>query len=87
MAWIRGRDVTLVWFAEDFGFCEVMLSKWFRVVVEDGVELGVTGDEAVEIRGLKRRNRLLGQETEVLRWAAADLFQVQLPGRALLARE
>lgn len=32
---------------------------------------------------LKRRNRLLEQENEVLRRAAAYLSQAQLPGKAL----
>ena len=58
------------------------LSKWLRQAdVEDGVKPGVTTDEAREIRDLKRRNRLLEQENEVLRRAAAYLSQAQLPGK------
>lgn len=42
---------------------------------------GATGEQLVELRELKRRNRLLEQENEVLRRAAAYLSQAQLPGK------
>jgi transposase-like protein len=78
----RSRDagVTLAQIAEDFGIHEMTLSKWMRRAdVEDGVRSGPTSAEAAEIRELKRRNRLLEQENEVLRRAAAYLSQAQLP--------
>ena len=37
--------------------------------------------ENEEVRDLKRRNRLLEQENEVLRRAAAYLSQANLPGK------
>ena len=37
--------------------------------------------ESAEIRELKRRNRLLEQENEILRRAAAYLSQANLPGK------
>ena len=37
--------------------------------------------ESAELRELKRRNRLLEQENEVLRRAAAYLSQANLPGK------
>ncbi len=42
---------------------------------------GPTSDQLAELRELKRRNRLLEQENEVLRRAAAYLSQAQLPGK------
>lgn len=78
----RGPGVTLAQIAQDFGVHEMTISKWLRSAdVEDGVKPGVTTDEAREIRELKRRNRLLEQENEVLRRAAAYLSQAQLPGK------
>jgi transposase len=78
----RGPCVTLAQIAQDFGVHEMTISKWLRAGdVEDGVKPGVTTDEAREIRELKRRNRLLEQENEVLRRAAAYLSQAQLPGK------
>jgi transposase-like protein len=40
-----------------------------------------TSDQLAELRELKRRNRLLEQENEVLRRAAAYLSQASLPGK------
>jgi transposase len=77
----RGRDsgVTLRRVAEDFGISETCLQKWLkRAEVEDGHRPGTTPLEAVEVRELRRRNRLLEQENEVLRRAAAYLSQANL---------
>ena len=41
----------------------------------------LTAPESAELRELKRRNRLLEQENEVLRRAAAYLSQANLPGK------
>ena len=46
--------------------------------VEEGKRPGLTADEAAEMRELRRRNRLLEQENEVLRKAAAYLSQANL---------
>ena len=65
--------------AKDFGISESCLRNWLhRADVEDGVRPGVTTAESVEVRELKRRNRLLEQENEVLRRAAAYLSQANL---------
>jgi transposase-like protein len=46
-----------------------------------GAKPGQSRTEAAEIRELKKRNRLLEQENEVLRRAAAYLSQANLPGK------
>ena len=67
--------------AKDFGISESCLRNWIhRAEVEDGLRPGVTAESA-ELRELKRRNRLLEQENEVLRRAAAYLSQANLPGK------
>ncbi|MCB9409872.1 MAG: hypothetical protein H6521_10965 [Mycolicibacterium sp.] len=58
------------------------LSKWMRQAdVDDGAKPGTSRAESVELRELRRRNRLLEQENEVLRRAAAYLSQANLPGK------
>jgi transposase len=80
----RGREpgVTLEQIAVDFGVHPMTLQKWLRrVAVDDGVRSGVTRVEAQELRDAKKRIRLLEQENEVLRRAAAYLSQANLPGK------
>ncbi len=81
MARDREPGVTLEQVAADFGVHPMTLSRWLRAAaVEDGVKPGMTSGQVAEIRELKRRNRLLEQENEVLRRAAAYPSQAQLPG-------
>jgi transposase len=78
----RPEGVTLERIAADFGVHPITLSKWLRKAdVEDGVRPGVAASESAELRELRRRNRLLEQENEVLRRAAAYLSQANLPGK------
>ena len=49
--------------------------------VEDGAKPGLTSEQAAENRELRKRLRLLEQENEVLRRAAAYLSQANLPGK------
>ncbi len=78
----RRGDATIAQLAKDFGISESCLRGWLhRADVEDGVRPGTTVAESVELRELKRRNRLLEQENEVLRRAAAYLSQANLPGK------
>lgn len=76
----RGPGVTLESIAEDFGIHPMTLSKWMRqAAIDDGDKAGVTTDEAKENGELRRRVKLLEQENEVLRRAAAYLGQANLP--------
>jgi len=77
----RSRDegVTLKQIADDFGISEATLSNWLKAAdVESGRKPGVTSDVAGELKALKRRAKLLEQENEVLRRAAAYLSQANL---------
>ena len=78
----REAGVELSQIAKDFGIHFTTLYSWMKKAdVEDGVQPGMAGDQAAELRELKRRNRLLEQENEVLRRAAAYLSQANLPGK------
>ncbi|WP_442921919.1 transposase [Microbacterium sp. SA39] len=59
----------------------VRLQNWVRQAVETGAKPGVTRAEADEARELRKRVRLLEQENEVLRRAAAYFAQAHLPGK------
>jgi transposase len=68
--------------AKDFGISEGCLHNWMKKAdVEDGNRPGVSEKQSGEVRELKKRNRLLEQENEVLRRAAAYLSQANLPGK------
>ena len=68
--------------ATDFGMAESCLRNWLRQAdVEDGLKPGTTATDNAELREAKKRIRLLEQENEVLRRAAAYLSQANLPGK------
>ena len=78
----REDGVTLKQVAKDFGISESCLTNWMTQADRDtGVKSGPGREELAELRELKRRNRLLEQENEVLRRAAAYLSQANLPGK------
>ena len=76
-----GQKLSVI--AKDFVISESCLTNWMRQAdVEDGARPGKTREESTELRDLCRRNRLLEQENEVLRRAAAYLSQANLPGKS-----
>ena len=76
----RKRKAPLFQIAKDFGVSETTLHNWLKKAeIEDGYRPGAAKEESAELRGLKKRNRLLEQENEVLRRAAAYLSQGILP--------
>jgi transposase len=78
----RNGQAPLKQIAKDFGISEGCLSNWLKKAdIEDGNRPGLTKDEAAELREVKKRNRLLDQENEVLRRAVAYLSQANLPGK------
>ncbi|MBM0258499.1 transposase [Micromonospora sp. 4G55] len=58
--------------AKDFGISESCLHRWLKLAdIEEGGRPGTTSSESAELRELRRRNKLLEQENEILRRAAA----------------
>jgi len=75
----REPGVTLKQIAEDFGIAEASLTNWLKQAdIEDGNRAGSTAADQAENRELRKRLRLLEQENEVLRRAAAYLSQANL---------
>ena len=80
----RNRDdgVTIEQVATDFGVHPMTLTKWMRQAdIDEGAKPGRSTSDSAELQELRRRNRLLEQENEVLRRAAAYLSQANLPGK------
>ena len=78
----REPGVHLKQIAADFGISESCLTNWMKTAdVEDGNKPGLTDADRAENRELRKRVKLLEQENEVLRRAAAYLSQANLPGK------
>jgi len=78
----REPGVSVEQIAKDFGVHPMTLFKWMRQAdVDDGARPGTSRAEGVELREARKRIRLLEQENEVLRRAAAYLSQANLPGK------
>ena len=81
----RPKGTTLEQIAKDFGIHPMTLSNWLS---QDAIDAGTkpgktTADNAdnAELREANKRIRLLEQENEVLRRAAAYLSRANLPGK------
>ena len=78
----RRGDAPIAQIAKDFGISDSCLRNWLAAADgADGHRPGATASESAELRELKRRNRLLEQENEILRRAAAYFAQAHLPGK------
>ena len=77
----RGREagVSLQQIADDFGVSKGSLKTWLRQAdIEEGRVPGTSREQAADERELRKRIRLLEQENEILRRAAAYLSQANL---------
>jgi transposase-like protein len=86
--WVTSESVTgwctrpIKQVATDFGISETCLQNWLRrAEVEAGSRPGTTASESADLREARKRIRMLEQENEVLRRAAAYLSQANLPGK------
>lgn len=68
----RRADTTLTETAADFDISTSTLKRWMtQADVDDGIRDGQTSAEQDELVQLRRRNRRLEQEVEILRRATA----------------
>ncbi len=68
----RKGEASIAQIAKDFGISESCLHRWLKIAeVDDGIRPGTTSTESAELRELRKRNKLLEQENEILRRAAA----------------
>jgi transposase-like protein len=80
----RDSDSSIAQVAKDFGVSPSCLKRWLDIDERDstGRSRGSgSAGESDELREARKRIRLLEQENEVLRRAAAYLSQAQLPGK------
>lgn len=76
----RRREQPIRQTAKDFGISESCLNRWPAAdAVGSGDRSGVTKAEAVEMRELKKRNRVRAEENLILRRAAAFFAKESLP--------
>ncbi len=68
----RLREKPVAQIANDLGISESCLRRWMDVAdVDDGRRPGLTTDEQAELVALRRKNRVLELEVEILKRAAA----------------
>jgi transposase len=76
----RRREVPVSQLARDFGVSEATLHNWLKKAeMEEGVRPGLPERDATEMRELKRRNKVLEQENEILRRATAYFAKDHAP--------
>ena len=78
----REAGVTIKQIAEDFGISETCLQNWLRKSeIEAAARPGTTAAESAEPRDLRKRNRVLEQENEVLDrkvWATREELRIAI---------
>ena len=80
----RDSDSSLAQVAKDFGISPSCLKRWVTIDDKRSAHPTPAGRAAAEsdaLRDANKRIRLLEQENEVLRRAAAYLSQANLPGK------
>lgn len=76
----RRGDLTVAEVAADFDISVESVRRWLRQAeIDDGVRDGLTSAEQAEVVQLRRANRRLEMENEILRRAAAYFAKDALP--------
>ncbi len=69
---VQQRERSLPQIARDLGVCEQTLRNWVKQIeIDSGVRAGLTTEERDELRRLRRENRILKEERDILKKAAA----------------
>jgi transposase-like protein len=80
----RDSDASMAQVAKDFGISPSCLKRWLAIddrKSSNPSSAGRAADESDALREANERIKLLEQENEVLRRAAAYLSQAHLPGK------
>ena len=76
----RKGELSIAQIARDFGVSESCIARWLKIADrEDGVAGRSPGDDDAELRELRKRNKQLEQENEILRRATAYFARDTLP--------
>ena len=81
----RKSEASVAQVAKDFGISETRLTRWLKIadrevgLLASSVDRGGGTDDSAELRELRRRNKLLEQENEILRRATAYFARDVLP--------
>jgi transposase len=69
---VRSSEATIAEIARDLGINDQTLRNWVKQAeIDEGKAPGLTSDERTELGQLRRENRRLREEREILRKAAA----------------
>ena len=74
-------DASMAQVAKDFGISASCLKRWLVIDERKSSPRASFDGQSTELREANKRIRLLEQENEVLRRAAAYLSQANLPGK------
>jgi transposase len=80
----RDSDASVAQVAKDFGISPSCLKRWLTIDERESVNSSGperSGSDSDALREANKRIKLLEQENEVLRRAAAYLSQAHLPGK------
>lgn len=76
----RRGDLSIAEVAADFDISVQSVQRWKRQAdIDDGIKDGLTSAEQAEVVQLRRQNRKLEMENEILRRAAAYFAKDTLP--------